>query len=102
MDENSRHFSAFTVQDCRRLQVLQNKVLRLKTGLNFETPTLTLLKTANDMSVHQLIAYKTILTVHKTMQTKKPSYIYNKIKPRQNERPLRNDNNLDIHNVLLY
>ena len=48
------------------------------------------------MSVHQLIAYKTILTVHKTMQTKKPSYIYNKIKPRQNERPLRNDTNLDI------
>ena len=48
------------------------------------------------MSVHQLIAYKTILTVYKTIQTKKPSYIYNKLKPKQTGRPLRNGTNLDI------
>ena len=77
MDENTRNFSAFTLQDCRKLQVLQNKVLRLKTGLDYDTPTSTLVSESNDLSVHQLIAYQTILTVHKTLRNKKPTYIYN-------------------------
>ena len=63
--------------------------------MDYDTPTSTLLKEANELSVHQLIAYRTILTVHKTMQTKKPNYIFNKLKPNKQSRSLRNDTNLN-------
>ena len=34
-DEEYRNYSSFTMEDCRKLQVLQNRVLRLKTGLDY-------------------------------------------------------------------
>ena len=67
MDETERRFLAFTKEDNRRLQVLQNKILRLKTGLGRDTPTKELLKRSGDLSIHQLIAYHTIMMVFKTM-----------------------------------
>ena len=62
------------------MQVLQNKVLHLKTGLDYETPTSTLISEAKEMSVHQNIAYHTLLTVHKSIVKKKPTYIFDKFK----------------------
>ena len=43
MDETDRRFLAFSKEDNRRLQVVQNKVLRLKTGLGKETSTTILI-----------------------------------------------------------
>ena len=45
MDDNNRRFTAFTKEDNRRLQVLQNKVLRLKTGQRRDCPNAQLLET---------------------------------------------------------
>ena len=42
-DETNRRYTAFTKEDNRKLQTLQNQVLRLKTGLSRYTPTPTLL-----------------------------------------------------------
>ena len=86
MDETTHHFSAFTIEDCRKLQVLQNKVLRMKTNLPYETHTSELLKESNELSVHQLVAYHTLLTVHKSVFKNTPKYISQKfnLKPENN------------------
>ena len=56
---------AFTKEDNRKLQVLQNKVLRLKTGLGRDVSTAELTKASGDLSIQQLTAYHTIMTVFK-------------------------------------
>ena len=48
-DESTRRFSAFTKNDNRKLQVLQNQVLRMMTGLSPDTPTTRLLHEANSL-----------------------------------------------------
>ena len=47
-----------------------------------ELLTKELLKITDELSVHQLIAYHTLLQVNKTIISKKPSYIYKKLKLR--------------------
>ena len=81
-DDTKRKFKAFTKHDNQRLQVLQNKVLRMKTGLPFNTPTVQLTEAAGQMSVHQLTAYTTLLTVHKTLVRGQPHYFREKLTPR--------------------
>ena len=78
LDDTPRRNVGFTLEDMRRLQVLQNKVCRLKTGLPNHVPTKTLLNASKDLSVHQLTAYHTLLTVHKVKKNCKPKYIYNR------------------------
>ena len=63
-DENVRRFKAFTKNDNRRLQVLQNQVLRMVTDLGPDTPTTTLLHQAKALSVHQLTAFATLTSLH--------------------------------------
>ena len=101
-DINPRRFSAFTKNDCHRLQVLQNKVLRLKTGLDYGTSTEVLLSETNDMSVHQLIAYHTLLSVFKILQSHKPTPLFKRFRPitGNEERISRNSDNLNIHGDL--
>ena len=56
----------------------------------------------HDMSVHQLIAYHTFLSMYKILQTKKPTYIYNRFTNENstNDMRRRNDNNLNIQGDL--
>ena len=61
------------------LQILQNKSARLVTKLDGSTPIATLLLQCGWMSVRQMIAYHSILLLHKSKQNKKPGYIYSKI-----------------------
>ena len=74
-DESSRRYSAFSVEDLRKLQVLQNKVCRLKTGLGYDHSTESLLRTSRELSMHQLIAYHTLVTVHKIKVNEQPEYL---------------------------
>ena len=53
-------------------------MLKLQTGLPRDFPTSDLLKETKELSVHQLIAYYTLLQVHKTVVNKKPAYISEK------------------------
>ena len=52
MDLENRRYTSFGKEDLRRLQVLQNKMCRLKTGLPYDTPTSELLKKADELSVY--------------------------------------------------
>ena len=80
MDQTPRRFVAFTKEDCRKLQVVQNKVLRLKTGLwDHHTPTEVLLEKSGDLSVHQLGAYQTIMTGFKAIRFGKPKHLSSKL-----------------------
>ena len=51
-DEPTR-IKSFRKEDCRRLQVLQNRVMRLKTNLPQDTPCAELIKQAGGLSIHQ-------------------------------------------------
>ena len=76
VDETNRRSKSFTKKDCQRLQVLQNKVLKLRSRKPQDYPTAKLLK---ELSVHQLVAYHTLLQVHKTVTTKKPKYLHDRL-----------------------
>ena len=80
MDITSRRFTAFSKEDCRRLQVIQNKILRYKTNLfTLNTPTSDLLDASGDLSVHQLAALHTLLTVFRIVTTRQPEYLAKKL-----------------------
>ena len=98
LDENVRRFSSFTKDDNRKLQVIQNKVLRLQSGLPQDTPLTLLLEATNEMSVMQLTAYHTLMTVHRTISTGQPEYLARKLKVRTEG---RHKNTVLIPNVNL-
>ena len=64
----------------KKLQILQNKVLRLQTGLSYDYPTKDLIEKTEQLSVHQLIAYHTLIQVHKVIIDEKPKYLSDKMK----------------------
>ena len=64
---HQRRNMAIAKEDMKKLQVLQNKTLRLITGHDYTTSTATLLETTKMMSVHQLVAYHTACQIFKTL-----------------------------------
>ena len=104
LDLENRRFSAFTREDNRKLQVLQNKVMRLKSGLPFRTPTEQLCQATGDLSVQQLTAYSTLTTAQKAIATQQPEYLAKKLKFRSNYDdqafPNRHENKLRIQSKL--
>ena len=102
LDENRRRFSAFTKDDNRKLQTLQNRVLRLKLGLPQDTPLTTLLERSNDMSVMQLTAYHSLMMTHRVVTSGQPAYLAKKLELRtQGEGmfPQRQANTIALPNV---
>ena len=65
--------------DMRKLQVLQNKILRLQTRMPYGTPTVNLLAKANQLSVHQMIAYYSMTQVYKVISSKQPYHHYKRL-----------------------
>ena len=65
----------------KALQVTMNRAARLITGQSWFTPTTVLLRKCQWLSVKQLVAYHTLLTVHSTINTQKPAYLHNKMCP---------------------
>ena len=81
MDDTNRRYSAFTKEDLRRLQVLQNRILRIKCkNHDMNTPTLELLKSCQDLSVQQLSAFHTVLNVFKIIHSRQPKYLAESLK----------------------
>ena len=70
----------------RRLQVLQNTILRLETGLGWYTHTEVLVKKSNHLSVHQLVAYHSALQVFKCKRTSQPEHMFNRLFVNNNNR----------------
>ena len=63
----------------RKLQVLQNQALRLLLNKPRETPVRSLLSEANQMSVHQLVAYHTGCQTYKVYRNKEPIYHHERL-----------------------
>ena len=63
----------------RSLQVLQNKAARVVTRNSWYTPTGTLLRNCNWLSVHQLSVYQTILSTHQIVKSGRPLYLSDKL-----------------------
>ena len=105
LDQTNRRFTAFSKEDIRHLQVLQNITLRLQTKLSRYTPTKQLLEASNSLSVHQLGALRTLTLTHKILTTKKPDYLYNQMPRRFQEDddplPNRNHNKITVRNSTL-
>ena len=66
------------------LQVTQNRCMRQITGFSWYTPTGVLLRKCKWMSIRQLIAYHSILTIHKSCISGSPKYIFDKMHPASN------------------
>ena len=79
MDEEARAIPTMTKEDLRRMQVLQNKCLRLITNSDFKTPTSSLLYQSGSLSVHQRIAHLSLAQVYTIYQTKNPVYHHNRL-----------------------
>ena len=74
-----QRFAAYTKEDNRKLQVLQNIVMRILTGSKRRTPTEVLLKKTNSLSVHQSIAFQTIVLMRKILNSSKPTHLATKL-----------------------
>ena len=61
------------------LQVCMNKVARLVTKLDIFTPTSVLMQQCGWLTVKQLMAYHSIVLLHKTMKHQKPTYLFKKV-----------------------
>ena len=104
MDDTVRRFTALTKEDMRRLQVLQNRVLRLKCrNSDLNTPTVKLLQACGDLSVHQLGAFYTVMQVFKTLTSGQPKYLSERLllrKPTQDNIPQRHVNTIKVRGHL--
>ena len=78
--DTTTRYSSYTKEDNRKLQVLQNTVMRLLTGSSRGTPTTDLLKLTNTLSVQQLVAFHTLVMVFKIITTSRPAYLARKLK----------------------
>ena len=72
--EEDTRSSSITKEDIRKIQVLQNKCLRIVTNSDYKTPTAALLQKTNRLSVHQQIAHLCLSEVFSIRQSKAPSY----------------------------
>ena len=61
------------------LQVNLNKVARLVTKLDIFTPTSVLMQQCGWMPIKQLMAYHSLVLLHKIIQQQSPSYLYKKV-----------------------
>ena len=83
LDIERRYSPALSKDDHNKLQILQNKVFRLATGLSI-TQGDSSDQTSDglwQLSVQQKSAYHSILQVYKTLSTKELEYIFSKSVP---------------------
>ena len=72
-DETTRSKS-IAKEDIRKLQVLQNKCMRMLTNMDRDTATSTLLHRTKFLSVHQMIAQHTAVQVFNVFKNRLPLY----------------------------
>ena len=73
--------TSITKQDMRKLQILQNKVMRLesKSDMYSVHPTTILFDKTKSLSVHQMFAMYTLTQTYKVMNTQQPKYHYTRL-----------------------
>ena len=85
LDDQDRSLTSISKQDMRTLHVLQNSTLRLQTGLGWYSSTEQLVNRANTLSVHQLVAYHTLLQAHKCRISGEPLFMFRRLFPNANQ-----------------
>ena len=75
--------AGMTMTDCNKLQVLQNSVNRLITGARQGTATADLPDDTNSLSIQKMVAYYTLIMVHKITMTGKPDYLATRLSLRR-------------------
>ena len=78
-DEETRKHIAMTKEDLRKLQVAENSVMRMMTGLDYKSSTMELLQKSNLLSVNQLIAYHTLVQVYNIQSKQLPSFHFRRL-----------------------
>lgn len=73
--DSGTRYTSYTKEDNRKLQVLQNSVMRLLTNKPKGTATITLLEDTGSLSIQQMIAAQTLVLVHKVLRSSKPAYL---------------------------
>ena len=71
--------TSISKEEMRKLQVCQNKIMRLICGRDYSTPTQTLLEKTKQLSVHQQVAFHSACQVYKIRRTKLPVYHYDRL-----------------------
>ena len=71
--------TSITKEDMKKLQVLQNKTMRLETNQGYRTPTKELLTRTGKLSVHQMVAHSTAVQVYNIRRTQEPKYHYQRL-----------------------
>ena len=94
-DEESRRFTAFTREDNRKLQVLQNMVLRMKTKMPRGTATSTLLSSSGIS-----LCNSSLTTLQKMIHSGKPDYITRKLSMNTNAAITRQENMIKLNSNL--
>ena len=87
-EENSR-YQTFTVNDNYTLQVLQNKMNRLLTQAEYNTPTVKLLDDTDSLSILQMIANQSAILAYKIIKSGKPQYLAQKLQQKKEGMVLR-------------
>ena len=81
--------TSITKRDMNRLQVLQNKTMRLEANLDFRTPTTQLLAQTGKLSVHQMVAYSTAVQMYNISRTHEPRYHFQRLFTEDQGFPIR-------------
>ena len=79
LDDNVRKRTMMTKEDLRRLQVLQNSIMRVETSGSYDEPVASLLAKTKQLSIHQKIAYYTLNQVYNISKYKAPAYHHRRL-----------------------
>ena len=79
MMEQEKRSSITNKEDMRKMQVLQNPVMRIMSRGRYDTPTSTLLESTNQLSIHQLVAYHSANQIYNIQRNQFPKYHYNRL-----------------------
>ena len=82
----------------RKLQVLQNKCLRMLTNCDYKTPNILLQKTQK-LSVHQQVAYLSLAQVFSIHQNKSPVYHHRRLFMKTNNNAVPDTRTQDAHGI---
>ena len=82
--DNNHVSRAYTREDNRKIQVTQNKLMRILSRSERNTATTELLQKTNSLSVQQMIAFQTIVATKRVIDKKKPKYLAERLQTTEN------------------
>ena len=74
LNDIERKNMSITKAEMRKLQVMQNKCMRMMTSSDRSTPTTLLLQISNQLSVHQTVAQQSAVQVFNVLRNKAPAH----------------------------